>query len=210
MLIKVELELPLWTIWKADVSDVSEGLTLETSVNHWVSRLNSQWITESVSVSAGRPVSGSKSHSVSQSVSTSHDWRVSESFQSVSLRVSESWCQSVIQWVSEWVIESVSDSVSQWVSHWVSEWFSESVSESLSQWVIQWVSEWVIESVSHSISTPELFSCLKERKALGNPQTKCLLIGLREEQSKASLIGVFLLTRGVNRRRKVQMANFWL
>ena len=44
----------------------------------------------------------------------------------------------------------------------------------------------------------------------GNPETKCLLIGFWEEQSKASLIDTFMLARGVSRRRKVQIANFWL
>ena len=42
------------------------------------------------------------------------------------------------------------------------------------------------------ISTPELFSRLRERRALGNPETKCLLTGFREEQSKSSLIGAFI------------------
>ena len=37
---------------------------------------------------------------------------------------------------------------------------------------------------------------------MGNPETKCLLIGFREEQSKASLIGAFMLEQGVSRRRK--------
>ena len=49
-----------------------------------------------------------------------------------------------------------------------------------------------------------------ERRALGNPETKCLLIGFREEQSKASLICALVLARGVSRRSKVQIANFWL
>ena len=61
-----------------------------------------------------------------------------------------------------------------------------------------------------SISTPELFSWPRERRALGNPETKCLLIGFREEQSKASLIGAFMLARGVSRRSKVQITNLWL
>ena len=43
---------------------------------------------------------------------------------------------------------------------------------------------------------------------MGNPETNSLLIGFREEQSKASLIGAFMLARGVSRRRKVQIANF--
>ena len=38
-----------------------------------------------------------------------------------------------------------------------------------------------------------------------NPETKCLLIDFREEQSKASLIGAFMLARAVSRRRKVQI-----
>ena len=45
---------------------------------------------------------------------------------------------------------------------------------------------------------------------MGNPETNCLLIGFREEQSTASLIGAFMLARGVSRRRKVQIADFWL
>ena len=44
----------------------------------------------------------------------------------------------------------------------------------------------------------------------GNPETKCLLIGFHEEQSKASLIGAVILARGVSRCRKVQMVNLWL
>ena len=36
-----------------------------------------------------------------------------------------------------------------------------------------------------SISTPKLFSWLRERRALGNPE---ILIGFREKESKASLI----------------------
>ena len=32
----------------------------------------------------------------------------------------------------------------------------------------------------HAISTPELFSWLRERRTLGNPETNCLLIGFRE------------------------------
>ena len=36
-----------------------------------------------------------------------------------------------------------------------------------------------------------------------------LLVGFREEQSKASLIGAFMLPRGVSRRRKVQIAVFF-
>ena len=53
---------------------------------------------------------------------------------------------------------------------------------------------------------------LTEReKSSGEPYiTKCLLIGFREEQSKASLIGAFMLARGVSRRRKVPIASFWL
>ena len=47
-----------------------------------------------------------------------------------------------------------------------------------------------------------------EERALGNPKTKCLLIGFHEEQSKASLIGAFMVARGVSRRRTVQIANF--
>ena len=47
-------------------------------------------------------------------------------------------------------------------------------------------------------------------KSSGEPRTKCLLIGVREEQSKASLIGAFMLARGVSRRRKVQIAKSWL
>ena len=61
-----------------------------------------------------------------------------------------------------------------------------------------------------SISTPELFSWLRERRALGNPETNCLLIGFCEEKSKPSLIGAFMLARGVSRRYKVRIANFWL
>ena len=45
-------------------------------------------------------------------------------------------------------------------------------------------------------------------KSSGNPETRCLLIGFREEQSKAPLIGAFMLAGGVSRRRKVQIANF--
>ena len=56
--------------------------------------------------------------------------------------------------------------------------------------------------------SPELFSWLREKRALGNPETDCLLIGFREEQSKESPIGAFMLARGVSRRRKVQIANF--
>ena len=59
-------------------------------------------------------------------------------------------------------------------------------------------------------STPELFSPSVKRRALGNPETKCLLIGFREEQSKAARIGAFMLVRGVRGRRKVQIANFLL
>ena len=49
---------------------------------------------------------------------------------------------------------------------------------------------------------------MRERRVLGNPETRGLLIGFREEQSKASLIGAFMLARGLTRRRKVQIANF--
>ena len=49
---------------------------------------------------------------------------------------------------------------------------------------------------------------MRERRTLGNPEAKCLLIGFREEQSKASVIGAFMLAREVSRRRKVQIANF--
>ena len=44
-----------------------------------------------------------------------------------------------------------------------------------------------------------------ERRALGNPETKCLLIGFHEDQSKASLIGAFMLARGVSKRHKFQI-----
>ena len=47
-------------------------------------------------------------------------------------------------------------------------------------------------------------------KSSGSPEAKCLLVGFREEQSKASLIGAFMLAWGVSRRRKVQIANFCL
>ena len=47
------------------------------------------------------------------------------------------------------------------------------------------------------------------RRALGKPETKCLFTGFREEQCKASLIGAFMLARGVSRRRKVQIAHFF-
>ena len=46
-----------------------------------------------------------------------------------------------------------------------------------------------------SITTPKLFFRLRERRALRNPEIKCLLIGFRVEQSKASLIGAFMLAR---------------
>ena len=36
-----------------------------------------------------------------------------------------------------------------------------------------------------------LLLIMRERRALGNPETKCLLVGFREEQSKASLIGAY-------------------
>ena len=55
-----------------------------------------------------------------------------------------------------------------------------------------------------------LLCTLRDRRALGNPETKCLLIGFREEQSKASLIGAFMLALRVSRRRKVQIAKLWL
>ena len=55
---------------------------------------------------------------------------------------------------------------------------------------------------SHSRPQSSSLSGLRERRALGNPETKCLLIGFREEKSNASLIGAFMLARGVSRRRK--------
>ena len=61
-----------------------------------------------------------------------------------------------------------------------------------------------------AISTSEFFSWLRERRGLGNPEAKCLLIGFREEQSKESLIGAFMFAQGVSRRSKVQIANFRL
>ena len=36
-----------------------------------------------------------------------------------------------------------------------------------------------------------LLLIMRERRALGNPETKCLLVGFREEQSKASVIGAY-------------------
>ena len=45
-------------------------------------------------------------------------------------------------------------------------------------------------------------------RALGNPETKCFHIGVREEQSKASLIGAFMLALGVSRPHEVQIAQF--
>ena len=39
----------------------------------------------------------------------------------------------------------------------------------------------------------------RKRRAQGNPETKSLLDGFHEEQSKASLIGDFMLPRGVRR-----------
>ena len=46
------------------------------------------------------------------------------------------------------------------------------------------------------------------RKELwGTLKQSVLFIGFREEQSKASLIGAFMLARGLSRRRKVL---FWL
>ena len=75
----------------------------------------------------------------------------------------------------------------------------------------RWGFEFVIGFLRpRSISTPELFSWLRERRALGNPETKCLPIGFREEQWTASLIGAFVLARGVSRRCKVQIGNCWL
>ena len=53
-------------------------------------------------------------------------------------------------------------------------------------------------------SRPQSSSFLRIR-ALGNPDTKCLLIGFRKEHSCA-----FMLARAENRRRKVQIANCWL
>ena len=50
-----------------------------------------------------------------------------------------------------------------------------------------------------------LLSPSVERRALGNPETKCLLIGFHEEQSKR---GVFMLERRVSRHRKVETPNF--
>ena len=57
---------------------------------------------------------------------------------------------------------------------------------------------------------PRALLSTEGEKSSGDPEIKCLLIGLREEQSKASVIGAFMLARGVSRRRKVQIANFWL
>ena len=39
-------------------------------------------------------------------------------------------------------------------------------------------------------------------------ETRCRLIGFREEQCKASLIGAFVLARGVSSHHKVQITNF--
>ena len=58
-------------------------------------------------------------------------------------------------------------------------------------------------------SRPQSSSPLRIR-ALGNPDTRCLLTGFRKEQRQASLIGAFMLARAENRRRKVQKANCWL
>ena len=72
-------------------------------------------------------------------------------------------------------------------------------------------SVWFV-SPTWPISTPrasldwgreELWGTLKQSVV------KCLPIGLREEQSKASLTGAFMLTRELGRRRKVHIANFW-
>lgn len=60
------------------------------------------------------------------------------------------------------------------------------------------------------ISTPELFPFAhdwgKEELWGTVTQKQCLLIGFREEW-KASLIGAFMLARGVSRRRTVQIAS---
>ena len=62
----------------------------------------------------------------------------------------------------------------------------------------------------YTFSTPELFCWLRERRALGNPETKCLSIGFRGEQWTMSLIGAFVLARWVSRCRKIQIGNFLL
>ena len=54
-------------------------------------------------------------------------------------------------------------------------------------------------------SRPQTLLLIEGEKSSGEP-----FIGFREEQSNASLIGAFMLARGVSRRRKVQIANFWL
>ena len=62
-----------------------------------------------------------------------------------------------------------------------------------------------------SFHFPSVFPLISDRLVWHNGKhPKCLIFGFREEQSKASLIGAFMLARGVSRRRKAQIANFWL
>ena len=51
------------------------------------------------------------------------------------------------------------------------------------------------------------FLLTEGEKSSGNPETGCHLTGFCEEQSKASLIGAFMLGRGVRRHHKVQIVN---
>ena len=47
---------------------------------------------------------------------------------------------------------------------------------------------------------PSALLLTEGEKSSGKPGAKCLLIGFREEQSKASLIGAFVSARGVSRQ----------
>ena len=64
-----------------------------------------------------------------------------------------------------------------------------------------------IESTDANLD-PRALLLTEGQKGSGNPETNCLLIGFREEQSKVSLISAFMLARGVTRRRKVPNNQF--
>ena len=59
-------------------------------------------------------------------------------------------------------------------------------------------------------SRPQSSSLPRSREELWGTLKQSVFSLVYEEQSKAPLIGAFMLARGVSSRRKAQISNFWL
>jgi len=105
------------------------------SHSHWLTESDSEWVTVTVSDSFIQWFTQVSQDSTQHSSAVASQWMI-ESIDSVNVQ-----CQSLTDWLSQWVTDS----------DWVSEWMSDSFIDWVRGWLIdhwkKWLSDPIIQSV---------------------------------------------------------------